>query len=84
MGSISRHITPLVITSLGGRHTDTHIHTLRRQDESIETKRALATGWCALGLIKHSLAHLQDLISTLAGVITYIYYIPAKVGIKIL
>ena len=24
--------------------------------------------------IKHSLAHLQDLIPTLAGVITYIFY----------
>ena len=34
--------------------------------------------------IHHSLAHLQDLISTLAGVITYIIYylILGKVGIK--
>ena len=27
MGSISHHITPLVINSLGGRHTHTHTHT---------------------------------------------------------
>ena len=27
MGSISRHIMPLVINSLGGRHTHTHTHT---------------------------------------------------------
>ena len=27
MGSISYHITPLVINSLGGRHTHTHTHT---------------------------------------------------------
>ena len=27
MGSISHHITPLVINSLGGGHTHTHTHT---------------------------------------------------------
>ena len=27
MGSISHHITPLVINSLGGGHTHTHKHT---------------------------------------------------------
>ena len=27
MGSISHHITPLVINGLGGRHTHTHAHT---------------------------------------------------------
>ena len=27
MGSISRHITPLVINSLGGGHTHTHTNT---------------------------------------------------------
>ena len=32
--------------------------------------------------MKHSLAHLQDLIPTLAGAVAYIFYIPAKVGIK--
>ena len=31
--------------------------------------------------MKHSLAHLQDLIPTLAGVVAYMF-IPAKVGIK--
>ena len=39
MGSISRHITPLVITNLGGGHTDTHIHTLHRQNQSIDSRR---------------------------------------------
>ena len=29
--------------------------------------------------MKHSLAHLQDLIPTLAGVVAYMFYIPAKV-----
>ena len=48
MGSISRHITPLVITSLGGGHT--HTHTLRGQDQSKETRRAPATGQRAPGL----------------------------------
>ena len=32
--------------------------------------------------MKHSLAHLQDLIPTLTGVVAYMFYIPAKVGIK--
>ena len=27
MGSISHHITPLVVYSLGGRHTHKHTHT---------------------------------------------------------
>ena len=31
--------------------------------------------------MKHSLAHLQDLIPILAGVVAYMF-IPAKVGIK--
>ena len=41
MGSISRHITPLVITSLGGRHTHTHT-----------SRSVLAFGRCAPGLKK--------------------------------
>ena len=32
--------------------------------------------------MKHSLAHLQDLIPTLAGVVAYMF-IPAKVGINL-
>ena len=38
MGSISRHITPLVINSLGaGTHTHTHTHTdIRGQSNSKE------------------------------------------------
>ena len=32
-GSISRHVTPLVINSLGGRHTHTHTD-IRRQSNS--------------------------------------------------
>ena len=52
MGSISRHIMPLVITSLGGGHTDTqtHTHTHCGQDQSIETRRAPAYGWRSPGL----------------------------------
>ena len=52
MRSISRHIMPLVTTSVGGGHidTDTHIHTLRGQDQFLETRRAPACGWCAPGL----------------------------------
>ena len=39
MGSISCYIAPLVITSRRGGHTDTdtHIHTLRGQDQFLET-----------------------------------------------
>ena len=43
-GSISHHIMPLVITSLGGGHTDTHIQTLHRQDHFLETRCVLAYG----------------------------------------
>ena len=52
MGSISRHITPLVISSLGDGHTDTHthIHTLRGQDQYLETRRMPAFGRHAPGL----------------------------------
>ena len=41
MGSISRHITPLVINSLGGGHTHTRKHTdVRAQDQFQKTRRA--------------------------------------------
>ena len=44
----------MVITSLGGGHTDTqtqtHIHTLRGQDQYLETRRAPAFGRRAPGL----------------------------------
>ena len=33
--------------------------------------------------IKHSLTHLQDLIPTLAGVFTYIFYINQKEGLNV-
>ena len=58
MGSISRYITPLVITSLRGGHTDTqtYIHTLRGQDQFLETRRAPACGWHAPGLKFEKLA----------------------------
>ena len=48
MGSISHHMTPLVINSLGGGHTDTH--TRHGQDQFLETRRAPAYGRCAPGL----------------------------------
>ena len=43
MGSVSWHITPIVTTTFGGRHTDrhTHIHThctLCKQDQFLETR----------------------------------------------
>ena len=47
MGSISRHITPLVINSLGGGHTHKHTHTHTQthiqtsaQEQFQETRRA--------------------------------------------
>ena len=46
MGSILHHITPLVINSLGGGHTDTR----RGQDRFLETRHAPACGWRAPGL----------------------------------
>ena len=50
-GSISRHITPLVINSLGGRHThtQTHIQT-SAQEQFQETRRVPACGRRAPGL----------------------------------
>ena len=50
MGSISCHITLLVITSLKGGHTDKHINTFCRQDQFLETRCALATGRHVAGL----------------------------------
>ena len=41
---------PLDITSLGGGHTDTHIHTLHGQDQSIGTSRASACSQHESGL----------------------------------
>ena len=37
MGSISRHITPLVINSLGDRHTQTHTHTHTNTHTDVHT-----------------------------------------------
>ena len=45
MGSISHHITPLVINSLGGGHTHTYTH--RRQNQFLETRRALRALACS-------------------------------------
>ena len=60
MGSISRHITPLVIISLGGEHTDTqtNIHTLRGQDQYLETRRVPVKGRRVPGL-KRNIAFLK-------------------------
>jgi len=38
-GSISHHIMPLVINSLGGGHTHTHAYRHRRQKQFQETSR---------------------------------------------
>ena len=43
MGSILHHITPLVINSLRGGHTDTRCG----QNQCPETRRAPACGWRA-------------------------------------
>ena len=43
MGSISHHITPLVITSLG-TDTNTDTYTLCGQDKYLEARRASAVG----------------------------------------
>ena len=49
-GSISHHITPLVINSLGGGHTHTHAYRHRGQKQFQETSRAPAFGRRAPGL----------------------------------
>ena len=38
MGSISHHITPLVINSLGGRHTHKHANTILRTETIIRNQ----------------------------------------------
>ena len=38
MGSISHHITPLVINSLGGRHTHTQTHTRKHTHANTHTR----------------------------------------------
>jgi len=49
-GSISHHIMPLVINSLGGGHTHTHTYSHRRQKQFQETSRVPAFGQHAPGL----------------------------------
>ena len=68
MGSISRHITPLVINSLGGGHTHTRKHTYRRsRTGSIqETRRAPAAGRRAPGLKKLLMFLQKETSSTCA------------------
>jgi len=54
-GSISHHIMPLVINSLGGRHTHTHAYSHCGQKQLQETNCVLAECWCLPGLkIKRS------------------------------
>jgi len=71
-GSISHHIMPLVINSLRGRHTHTHIYSHRRQKQFHETSCVLAFGqhapsltsthhihyyWSALYCYRHMYIH---------------------------
>jgi len=51
-GSISHHITPLVINSLGGRHTNTHTHIYSHHRQKLfqETSHTLVFGQHATGL----------------------------------
>jgi len=48
--SISHHITPLVIHSLGGKHTHTHAYSHCGQKQFQETSHVLAFGWLTPGL----------------------------------
>jgi len=50
--SISHHITPLVIHSLGGGHTHTHAYSHRGQKQFQETRCTPAKGWRTPGLTK--------------------------------
>ena len=47
LGSISRHITPLVINSLRGRHTHVHMHTDVRTETILRNQHVpgLKTEW---------------------------------------
>jgi len=49
-GSISHPITPLVINSFGGRHTNTHTYSHCGQKQFQETRHVPAKGWHASGL----------------------------------
>ena len=51
MGSISHHITPLVINSLGGGHKHTHILL---QTEAILRNQALAGLWPSRAWFKNA------------------------------
>ena len=57
MGSISPHITPLVINSLGCGYTQTHTHTDVHTETILATRRALA-GWHMPGLKISDVIHV--------------------------
>ena len=61
MGSISRHIMPLVINSLGGGHTYTNTHTDVRTGT---ISRNQACAWCLKIIVLQiePIARLMDLI----------------------
>jgi len=59
--SISHHITPLVINSLGGRHTHTHAYRHHGQKQFQETSRMPAFGQCTLGLKKDLMSKYYSL-----------------------
>ena len=48
MGSISHHITPLVINSLGGGHTHTHANTHTRIQTFADRSNSKKPGVCRL------------------------------------
>ena len=73
MGSISRHISPLVINSLGGGHTHKHTnshtntHTDVRTGTISRNQGAPAAGQRVHGLIKWFEQHLVNQINFALG-----------------
>ena len=53
MGSVSRHITPLVINSLGGGHTRKHTHILTIRTGSTLRNQARPGLWPARAWFKN-------------------------------
>ena len=67
MGSISRHITPLVINSLGGGHTQTHTHTDVRTETILKNQ---ACAWFKTESAMCSLNHCLSSISVQTSILT--------------
>ena len=57
MGSISHHITPLVINSLGGGHTHKHAYRRLQTKQFLETRHTPAAGQRVPGLKTQNLLY---------------------------